>query len=195
MSTRTPGTSPRGRPRDTVRQWEILAATRQVFGRVGYHRLTFEDVAREAGVGKATLYRWWPDKGALVTEALQRYPTAPRRPHLPLAGSMLERLGALLAYAVSEMDNPRDRQTAALALDPAARAELPDLPVDRLLLPTVRDVERLLSLGAFEEDQPHPRAVALRPVLVGLVLAALATPGQMTVPLDALVTLLSTDSG
>jgi AcrR family transcriptional regulator len=48
----------------------VLLATRTLLNEVGYQRLTFEGVARRAGVGKATIYRWWPNKAALVIEAL-----------------------------------------------------------------------------------------------------------------------------
>lgn len=48
----------------------ILAATTQLLAEVGYSALTIEGVATRAGVGKATVYRWWPSKGALVIEAM-----------------------------------------------------------------------------------------------------------------------------
>jgi AcrR family transcriptional regulator len=37
--------------------------------RVGYRGLTMQAVAERAGVSKATLYRWWPDKAHLVLDA------------------------------------------------------------------------------------------------------------------------------
>jgi AcrR family transcriptional regulator len=37
---------------------------------VGYHDLTIDGVAARARVGKATIYRWWASKGALVAEAI-----------------------------------------------------------------------------------------------------------------------------
>lgn len=61
--------SRRGRKRDPSAQAAILAATRDVMLEVGYPRLSIEGVARRAGVGKATIYRWWPSKGALALEA------------------------------------------------------------------------------------------------------------------------------
>ncbi|WP_406424129.1 TetR/AcrR family transcriptional regulator [Streptomyces sp. NBC_00873] len=48
----------------------MLRATKALLSEVGYQRLSFEGVARRAGVSKATIYRWWPNKAALVIEAL-----------------------------------------------------------------------------------------------------------------------------
>lgn len=48
----------------------ILDATRQLLREVGYARLSIEAVAKRAGVGKPTIYRWWPDKAQLVFDAV-----------------------------------------------------------------------------------------------------------------------------
>jgi AcrR family transcriptional regulator len=48
------GPDPR-EPRDRV-----LAAVVSVVGRTGIARLTVDEVAREAGVGRASVYRWFP---------------------------------------------------------------------------------------------------------------------------------------
>src|SRR6478609_6813817 len=55
----------------------ILSATNQLLAEVGYSALTIEGVAARAGVGKATVYRWWPSKGALTIEALVVNGSAP----------------------------------------------------------------------------------------------------------------------
>jgi AcrR family transcriptional regulator len=46
------------------------APTSQLLDDFGYTALTIEGVAARAGVGKTTVYRWWPTKGALVIETL-----------------------------------------------------------------------------------------------------------------------------
>jgi AcrR family transcriptional regulator len=47
----------------------ILTAAAELVSDVGYSRLTMEAIAARAGVGKQTIYRWWPDKGTLILDA------------------------------------------------------------------------------------------------------------------------------
>jgi AcrR family transcriptional regulator len=47
----------------------ILAATYELLQQNGFDRLTIEGVAARAGVGKTTIYRWWPSRGALAVDA------------------------------------------------------------------------------------------------------------------------------
>jgi AcrR family transcriptional regulator len=59
------------RPRvEGDRELEILSATLDVLGDVGYDRLTMDAVATRAKASKATLYRRWNTKTALVIDAL-----------------------------------------------------------------------------------------------------------------------------
>ncbi|MBV7701800.1 TetR/AcrR family transcriptional regulator [Nocardia nova] len=47
----------------------ILAATRELISEVGYRKVSIEAIAARAGVGKQTIYRWWPSKGAVIFES------------------------------------------------------------------------------------------------------------------------------
>lgn len=49
----------------------ILISALRVFGRQGFHQATIEEVAREAGVGKGTIYLYVPSKEALLQEAVE----------------------------------------------------------------------------------------------------------------------------
>lgn len=49
----------------------ILQAAYELLAEVGYERLRFDAVAARAHASKATLYRHWPTKAALVVDALQ----------------------------------------------------------------------------------------------------------------------------
>ena len=45
----------------------------------GLHAMSMDEVARQAGVGKATIYRWWPSKERLALDALSQPSGQPRR--------------------------------------------------------------------------------------------------------------------
>lgn len=65
----SPDRPPRGRPRSLRAHDAALAAAFALLVERGYDGLSLEAVAARAGTGKATLYRHWPDKAALVVEA------------------------------------------------------------------------------------------------------------------------------
>jgi AcrR family transcriptional regulator len=59
-----------GRPRDERADRAILAATLELMAENGAHDLRMDDVARRAGVGKATIYRRYRSKDELITAAV-----------------------------------------------------------------------------------------------------------------------------
>ncbi len=58
-----------GRPRSEKARKAVMRSTLELLRQVGFNELTIEAVAARAGVGKATIYRWWPNKAELVIEA------------------------------------------------------------------------------------------------------------------------------
>ncbi|HEY7358021.1 MAG TPA: TetR/AcrR family transcriptional regulator [Ktedonobacterales bacterium] len=54
------------------REEHILDVAAKLLVRQGYRKTTIEDVAREAGVGKGTIYLHWKDKNALFRAAILR---------------------------------------------------------------------------------------------------------------------------
>jgi AcrR family transcriptional regulator len=61
----------RGRPRSAGVDEALLAATLELATEVGINRMSMDVLAQRAGVSKATIYRRWPSKEALVLDALQ----------------------------------------------------------------------------------------------------------------------------
>jgi AcrR family transcriptional regulator len=59
----------RGRPRSRQAEVAILKATRELLAEQGLTVMTIEEVASRAGVGKASIYRRWPNKAALALDA------------------------------------------------------------------------------------------------------------------------------
>jgi AcrR family transcriptional regulator len=59
-----------GRPRSEQARTAILAAAIDELTDRGYAELTTEGIAARAGVGKQTIYRWWPSKADVVLDAI-----------------------------------------------------------------------------------------------------------------------------
>jgi AcrR family transcriptional regulator len=82
----------------------ILAATRELIRERGYGALTIEGVAARAGVGKQTIYRWWPSKGAVAIEAL--LDEIELAIEFPDTGDLSRDLGALLVSVADLLGAP-----------------------------------------------------------------------------------------
>ena len=70
------GPAKRGRPRRADADEAILAATLELLAEAGVAGLSMDVLAQRAGVGKATIYRRWDSKEALILDALRMTATA-----------------------------------------------------------------------------------------------------------------------
>lgn len=78
-----------GRPMNTAIDEQLLRATQDLLIEEGFERLTMDAVARRCGASKATIYRRWPGKTALVVAAAAALFQAPE---LPDTGDLREDL-------------------------------------------------------------------------------------------------------
>ena len=65
------GAPRRGRPRSVEADRRILDATLELAREIGISAMSMDDVAQRAAASKATIYRRWPSKEALVLDALR----------------------------------------------------------------------------------------------------------------------------
>ncbi|MGH9122000.1 MAG: helix-turn-helix domain-containing protein, partial [Acidimicrobiales bacterium] len=100
-----------GRPLDPSRDEAICQAALTLLAEVGYDRLTVEAVAARAGAGKATVYRRWASKAALVADALNQI--APPQ-HLPDTGSLQGDCEVLCDIIAQAMDQSQIQVTQGL---------------------------------------------------------------------------------
>lgn len=70
MTTSVPAPS-RGRPPDPEIDERVLAATLELYAEVGWAGFTIDGVASRCHVGKGAIYRRWPSKAKLLTDALE----------------------------------------------------------------------------------------------------------------------------
>ncbi len=115
-----------GRPRSAGVDEALLEATLQLAGEVGINGMSMDDLAQRAGVSKATIYRRWPSKEALVLDALA---SAIRPFDLVDTGSARGDLEAYLGELGRRMQTGRSSDVlpdliSASVRDPALRESL-----------------------------------------------------------------------
>jgi AcrR family transcriptional regulator len=103
----------------------ILAAARSLVFEGGYEALTIEGIAARAGVGKQTIYRWWPSKGAVVADAF--LDDGSYFPASAPSGDGVGWVRELAAYSASEVGTSIIRaMTSAAAEDAEIASRLND---------------------------------------------------------------------
>lgn len=162
----------------------IHAAALALVAEQGYARTTVEGIAARAGVGKQTIYRWWPatTKAAVLLEAFldlaERTARAAgggenggesggdRGGELPDTGDLAADLKIVLRATVDELNDPAfDRPTRALAaegiVDPALGAEFTARLLEPHLRAYARRVEAARAAGDVDPDVDPRIAVEL----------------------------------
>src|ERR1700743_958909 len=89
------GAGPESDPAREAARLAILKAAERCFSRFGLTKTTMEDIARAAGMSRATVYRYFADREALVLASVMRRARAdmPRaRRHLSQFGTFGEQL-------------------------------------------------------------------------------------------------------
>lgn len=89
-----------GRPRSEQAERAIIEATLDLLAEVGIAGMSIEQVAARAGVGKATIYRRWPNKDALIVDAAATL----KRPVPALPGESLREDLLVLAEGMRTRD-------------------------------------------------------------------------------------------
>lgn len=170
------------RPRvEGDREQEILDATLAVLIDVGYDRLTMDAVATKAKASKATLYRKWDGKAALVIDALMAEKTPLQAP--PDTGSLR---GDLLTMFCGTGGLTDKHQTALLGSVVTAIGRDPEFAAafrERFIAPKVavgREVyERARQRGELRDDIDLDILTAALP---GIVLHRMFLLGEQPTP-------------
>jgi AcrR family transcriptional regulator len=114
-----------GRRRNEAARRAILEAAVRMLAEVGYEGFAIERLAKEAGVGKQTVYRWWPSKAAVIAEAVGA--RAQRTIPLPDTGDLLTDLTEFFTTSFAQAEDgtvlAQLRQMMAAALQDAQAAE------------------------------------------------------------------------
>ncbi|MGW7369987.1 TetR/AcrR family transcriptional regulator [Streptomyces sp. NPDC054841] len=130
----------------------IYDAALALVGEVGYTRTTIEGIAARAGVGKQTIYRWWPSKAAVLLEAFLDLgeQAAQGETEIPDTGDLEADLKLVLRATVDELNSPvYDAPARALTAEGVVDSELGAQFVEKLLEPQLQLYVR--RLGAAQD--------------------------------------------
>jgi len=139
------GKRPPGRPRSEKARLAILRSTLKMLGENGFSDLTIEGVAEHATVGKATVYRWWPNKGALIADAFASSTT--RRLRFPDTGSVYTDMSRQMRQLVKVFRSRRGRIVSAILAAGQSDKGLIAAFRDRFLWPRRREAYETLKRG------------------------------------------------
>src|ERR1700747_2276320 len=127
------GKRPPGRPRSEQARQAILRTTLKILGKNGFSDFKIEEVAAHASVGKATVYRWWPNKGALIADAFASSPT--RKLRFPDTGSVYTDMSQQMRQLVKIFRSRRGRIVSAILGGGQSDKELISAFRERFLMP------------------------------------------------------------
>lgn len=120
--TRAPARRPGGRTARVRRR--IVEAAVELIAREGVGGLRYDEVAELAGVNKTSVYRNWPERTALVTDALATFgaDAAPLRDSGDLEADLVDFLESLAAVMASAEGRALQNVVAAARQKPELRA-------------------------------------------------------------------------
>ena len=147
-------TARKGRPRSEKSRKAILNATNKLLLQSSVQELSIEAIAKKAKVGKTTIYRWWPNKTAVVMDALASQPGM--QTPLPTASSHTEAIVMQLEKLVRLLDSHNGQTIAQLFSEAQADEKSQQIFNDNLLEPLMDAIKYSLQegrkTGEFRED-------------------------------------------
>src|SRR5271166_6722816 len=145
---------PPGRPRSEESRQSILRSTLKLLKEDGgFPELSIEAIAADANVGKTTVYRWWPTKGALVADAFSA--SADDELRFPDTGSVQNDMSLQMRRLIRVFRSPRGKVVAALLAGGQSDPELIEAFRERFLWPRRRQAYQTLQRGIDRGELPQ----------------------------------------
>src|SRR5271157_3811193 len=149
----TNGKRPPGRPRSEQSRQAILRSTLKFLRQQGgFPDLSIEAVAADANVSKATVYRWWPTKAALVADAFSA--SSEHELQFSDTGSVRGDMARQMRRLIRVFRSPRGKVVAALLAGGQSDPELIEAFRERFLWPRRRQAYQTLQRGIDRGELP-----------------------------------------
>ena len=142
-----------GRPRSEESRQSILRSTLKLLKQQGgFPELSIEAVAVDANVGKATVYRWWPTKAALVADAFSASADAELR--FPNTGSVQDDMSLQMKRLIRIFRSKRGKVVAALLAGGQSDPRLIEAFREKFLGPRRKQAYQTLQRGIDRGELP-----------------------------------------
>jgi AcrR family transcriptional regulator len=137
-----------GRPRSQAAYDALLKAALRLVTKRGFRSVSVNEIAAEAGVGKMTLYRHWPNKAALVMDAL--LVLVGSETDFPEASSAIKSLRQQLDLQVAFFRSSRGNLVRSLVAEAQSDRELAIAFRERWLDPRREGVRKIMRAAVVE---------------------------------------------
>jgi AcrR family transcriptional regulator len=137
-----------GRPRSQAAHDAVLKAALRLVTKRGFRSVSVNEIAAEAGVGKMTLYRHWPNKAALVMDSLLALIGS--ETDFPKAGSAIESLRQQLDLQAAFFRSARGNLIRSLVAEAQSDPELAIAFRERWLDPRREGVRQIMRNAVAE---------------------------------------------
>jgi len=144
-ATNDPEARPPGRPRSERARRAILQSANELLEGEGFAAVTVEAIAERAGVSKATVYRWWPNKAAVVMDGFLS--TVSSEVPFPHTGQAREDIRLHMRRLTEAFGGKMGRTVAALIAEGQSDPELAEALRSRWLSVRRAEVKEILELG------------------------------------------------
>ena len=157
----------RGHPLDVSRDVAIRDAALDLLSEIGYDRMTMDAVAARAHASKATIYRRWQGKAALVVDALNCSKGSMADPD---TGSLEGDLAGLSQSSCNQESRFNAQIMLGLITALAHDVELRDVFRERMIEPRTKVIrgifDRAVARGEVSSERNLDLLVALLPALM-----------------------------
>lgn len=143
-----------GRPRSEKTKQAILTAAYELLLEQNFNTVTVEGIAEKAGVSKATIYKWWPNKAAVILDGF--FAATESMLHIPDTGSTKDDLFIQVNSLAEFITSPKGKVIAELIaegqFDPNIAEEYRNRYFTPRRLISREILERGVARGELRED-------------------------------------------
>lgn len=140
----------KGRPRSEKSRTAILKATNSLLLHKSVQELSIEAIAKKAKVGKTTIYRWWPNKTAVVMDALITQPGM--QSPMPTPKNNTDAIVMQLEKLIRLLQSKNGETIAQLFSEAQASEESQAIFENNFLAPLIDAIEYSIEQGQSERE-------------------------------------------